>query len=171
MPPPDLPRERDEPVPQHPLGLVRRAVDHRQQSDRMQQSRDDPDAHQRAGEVRAPGAHLVSLRVLDANGQGTVADVIDAIDWAVANRDRYQLRIINLSLGTRGHPDDPMARTEFYQHDQNWSNRVILGDSLQAMASLAEREGLRGKVQCIYFDPPYGIKFNSNSSGARQAGR
>ena len=53
-------------------------------------------------------------------------------------------------------------RTEFYQHDQNWSNRMILGDSLQVMASLAEREGLRGKVQCIYIDPPYGIKFNSN---------
>ena len=54
------------------------------------------------------------------------------------------------------------AKTEFYQHDSNWSNRMILGDSLQVMASLAEREGLRGKVQCIYFDPPYGIKFNSN---------
>ena len=54
------------------------------------------------------------------------------------------------------------ATTEFYQHDANWSNRMILGDSLQVMASLAEREGLRGKVQCIYLDPPYGIKFNSN---------
>jgi adenine-specific DNA-methyltransferase len=53
-------------------------------------------------------------------------------------------------------------KTEFYEHDQNWSNRMILGDSLQVMASLAEREGLRGKVQCIYLDPPYGIKFNSN---------
>ena len=57
---------------------------------------------------------------------------------------------------------NPDARTEFYQHDANWSNRMILGDSLQVMASLAEREGLRGKVQCIYVDPPYGIKFNSN---------
>jgi adenine-specific DNA-methyltransferase len=54
------------------------------------------------------------------------------------------------------------AKTEFYQHDANWSNRMILGDSLQVMASLAEREGLRGKVQCTYIDPPYGIKFNSN---------
>ena len=54
------------------------------------------------------------------------------------------------------------AKTEFYQHDANWSNRMILGDSLQVMASLTEREGLRGKVQCIYVDPPYGIKFNSN---------
>ncbi len=54
------------------------------------------------------------------------------------------------------------AKTEFYQHQMNWSNRMILGDSLQVMASLAEREGLRGQVQCIYIDPPYGIKFNSN---------
>jgi adenine-specific DNA-methyltransferase len=57
---------------------------------------------------------------------------------------------------------DGNAKTEFYQHDANWSNRMILGDSLQVMASLAEREGLRGQVQCIYIDPPYGIKFNSN---------
>ena len=58
--------------------------------------------------------------------------------------------------------DDPNARTEFYEHDQHWSNRMILGDSLQVMASLAEREDLRGQVQCIYIDPPYGIRFNSN---------
>lgn len=54
------------------------------------------------------------------------------------------------------------AKTEFYQHDANWSNRMILGDALQVMASLAEREGLRNQVQCVYIDPPYGIKFNSN---------
>jgi adenine-specific DNA-methyltransferase len=54
------------------------------------------------------------------------------------------------------------ATAEFYRHEANWTNRMILGDSLQVMASLAEREGLRGKVQCIYLDPPYGIKFNSN---------
>lgn len=57
---------------------------------------------------------------------------------------------------------DAEAKTDFYKHDQHWSNRMILGDSLQVMASLAEREALRGKLQCIYFDPPYGIKFNSN---------
>ena len=51
---------------------------------------------------------------------------------------------------------------EFYKHSANWSNRMILGDSLQVMASLAERERLRGKVQMIYIDPPYGIKFGSN---------
>ena len=68
---------------------------------------------------------------------------------------------IDLFADFNGLPDDN-AKTEFYQHDAHWANRMILGDSLQVMASLAEREGLRGKVQCIYFDPPYGIKFNSN---------
>ena len=48
---------------------------------------------------------------------------------------------------------DTDAKTEFYQHDANWTNRMILGDSLQVMASLAEREGLQGQVQCIYIDP------------------
>jgi adenine-specific DNA-methyltransferase len=68
---------------------------------------------------------------------------------------------IDLFADFNGLPTEA-ARTEFYQHDAHWSNRMILGDSLQVMASLAEREGLRGKVQCIYIDPPYGIKFNSN---------
>ena len=67
----------------------------------------------------------------------------------------------NLFADFNGLPDSD-AKTEFYQHDANWTNRMILGDSLQVMASLAEREGLRGQVQCIYIDPPYGIKFNSN---------
>ena len=68
---------------------------------------------------------------------------------------------IDLFADFNGLPDGN-ARTEFYRHDANWSNRMILGDSLQVMASLAEREGLRGQMQCIYIDPPYGIKFNSN---------
>ncbi len=51
---------------------------------------------------------------------------------------------------------------EFYQHEQHWSNRMILGDSMLVMTSLAEKEGLKGKVQMIYMDPPYGIKFGSN---------
>ena len=57
---------------------------------------------------------------------------------------------------------DLARKLEFYQHDQHWSNRMILGDSLLVMTSLAEKESLRGKVQCIYLDPPYGIKFGSN---------
>jgi adenine-specific DNA-methyltransferase len=57
---------------------------------------------------------------------------------------------------------DELDLVEFYRHDANWSNRMILGDSLNVMASLAEREALRGKVQMVYFDPPYGIDFKSN---------
>ncbi len=57
---------------------------------------------------------------------------------------------------------DSLSLVEFYEHEANWSNRLILGDSLQVMASLAQRESLRGKVQTIYVDPPYGIKFRSN---------
>lgn len=68
---------------------------------------------------------------------------------------------LNLFADFNGLPSGAEA-TEFYQHEANWTNRLILGDSLQVMASLAEREGLAGKVQCIYLDPPYGIKFNSN---------
>ncbi|MBH2019874.1 MAG: site-specific DNA-methyltransferase [Burkholderiales bacterium] len=68
---------------------------------------------------------------------------------------------VDLFADFNGLPSED-AKTEFYQHDGHWQNRMILGDSLSVMASLAEREGLRGKVQCFYFDPPYGIKFNSN---------
>ena len=57
---------------------------------------------------------------------------------------------------------DELSSVEFYQHDESWKNRMILGDSLQVMGSLAERESLRGKVQVIYIDPPYGIRFGSN---------
>ena len=68
---------------------------------------------------------------------------------------------MDLFADFNGLPDSD-AKTEFYQHDANWTNRMILGDSLQVMASLAEREGLRSQVQCVFIDPPYGIKFNSN---------
>jgi adenine-specific DNA-methyltransferase len=56
----------------------------------------------------------------------------------------------------------PFEAVEYYQHASKWANRMILGDSLAVMASLADRENLRGQVQAIYIDPPYGIKFGSN---------
>ena len=88
--------------------------------------------------------------------------LIDDLRQQTEARDEEgQPRQLDLFDDFNGLPDDS-AKTEFYQHDANWTNRMILGDSLQVMASLAEREGLRGKVQCIYLDPPYGIKFNSN---------
>jgi adenine-specific DNA-methyltransferase len=57
---------------------------------------------------------------------------------------------------------DPADAVEFYEHDLNWSNRMVLGDSLMVMASLLDRERLAGQVQCVFMDPPYGIKYGSN---------
>ena len=68
----------------------------------------------------------------------------------------------NLFADFNGGPQDFAQKIDFYHHKQNWSNRLILGDSLLVMTSLAEKEGLKGKVQSIYLDPPYGIKFGSN---------
>ena len=85
----------------------------------------------------------------------------DLLRQSRARRQEASPAVPDLFADFNGLPDEE-AKTEFYQHDQNWSNRMISGDSLSVMASLAEREGLRGQVQCIYFDPPYGIKFNSN---------
>src|SRR5438309_1310006 len=85
----------------------------------------------------------------------------DLLRRSKERRDEASPPTPDLFADFNGLPDKE-ALTEFYQHDANWSNRMILGDSLSVMASLAEREGLRGKVQCIYIDPPYGIRFNSN---------
>ena len=87
--------------------------------------------------------------------------LIDDLMRASEDEDEEDEDQVDLFSDFNGIPEGA-DKTDFYEHDQNWSNRMILGDSLQVMASLAEREGLRGKVQCIYFDPPYGIKFNSN---------
>jgi adenine-specific DNA-methyltransferase len=87
--------------------------------------------------------------------------LIDDLRRQSESKDKASEQQADLFADFNGLPNDD-AKTEFYQHDAHWANRMILGDSLQVMASLAEREGLRGKVQCIYFDPPYGIKFNSN---------
>ena len=69
---------------------------------------------------------------------------------------------LNLFADFNGLPEDFDKRVDFYHHDGNWSNRLILGNSLLVMTSLAEKEGLKGRVQMIYIDPPYGIKFASN---------
>ena len=89
-----------------------------------------------------PKAIIEDLRAGNKrNGEGGGADLFD--HFGITDEDRE-------------------AEIEAYQHHMKWSNRMILGDGLQVMASLAEREGLKGQVQAIYIDPPYGIKFNSN---------
>jgi adenine-specific DNA-methyltransferase len=66
---------------------------------------------------------------------------------------------------------DRSKRVEFYTHDEGWKNKLICGDSLQVMESLLHYEGMRGKVQMIYIDPPYGIDYNSNFQKVIGAGR
>src|SRR5438552_11755864 len=89
------------------------------------------------------------------------AIVEDVKSWAVSPTRQRGQRQPDLFADFNG-LDDFSKKLEFYQHDQHWTNRLILGDSLLVMASLAEKERLRGKVQCVYFDPPYGIRFGSN---------
>lgn len=109
-------------------------------------------------------------------------DEQDAADFAVPTvpiyiQEKIQPRVIVENLrqtAAAGEPEPEMTLfndfngiefeelVDFYEHEQNWTNRLILGDSLLVMNSLAEKEGLKGKVQTIYFDPPYGIRFGSN---------
>ncbi len=84
--------------------------------------------------------------------------IIDALPRIEKTGDHQ----INLFADFNGGPHDFAQKIDFYHHEQNWSNRLILGDSRLVMTSLAEKEGLKGKVQTLYLDPPYGIKFGSN---------
>lgn len=94
--------------------------------------------------------------------EAIVADLMRRSDAARRERAKQEESFVpDLFADFNGLPDKE-AELEFYAHDKNWSNRMILGDSLLVMNSLAEKEALKGQVQCIYFDPPYGIKFNSN---------
>jgi adenine-specific DNA-methyltransferase len=85
-----------------------------------------------------------------------------AIIDALPRIERANDSQIRLFSDFNGGPVDFAQKVEFYRHEQNWANRLILGDSLLVMTSLAQKEGLKGKVQTIYLDPPYGIKFGSN---------
>ena len=89
--------------------------------------------------------------------------IADLIRQSKENREAEEHQI-DMFADFNGLPEGA-DRTEFYRHDANWSNRMILGDSLQVMASLAEREGLQGKVQCIYIDPPMASNSTPTSSG------
>lgn len=72
--------------------------------------------------------------------------------------DYEQMSLFNKSRATA----EALDEIEFYKHSRNWSNRLVAGDSLLVMNSLIEKEGLAGKFQMVYFDPPYGIKYGSN---------
>jgi adenine-specific DNA-methyltransferase len=85
-----------------------------------------------------------------------------AIIDAMPRKDKPGGAQLSLFSDFNGIGDDFEKKVDFYHHNQHWSNRMILGDSLLVMTSLAEKEGLKNKVQTIFFDPPYGINFGSN---------
>jgi len=100
-------------------------------------------AEHELSEIPAPSIHV--------HEELSAQKVLDSV-----RKQRSQLPLFDLdSL-------DPDKAIEFYQHDMDWSNRMILGDSLMVMSSLLDRERMAGKVQCVYLDPPYGVKYNSN---------
>lgn len=88
-----------------------------------------------------------------------VHERIDPITIIEAVRKRNAKKSVQLSLFESADENPPLREAiEFYKHKHNWSNRLIAGDSLIVMNSLLEKEGMAGKVQMIYIDPPYGIK-------------
>ena len=92
-----------------------------------------------------------------------VHERIDPITIIDAVRKRNGKKSVQLSLFESAEENPPLREAiEFYKHKHNWSNRLIAGDSLLVMNSLLEKEGMAGKVQMIYIDPPYGIKYGSN---------
>src|SRR5690554_227288 len=78
------------------------------------------------------------------------------------NTDQLDLFSTNELFGNALEKDELDKVSDYYSHQDGWTNRLIQGDSLLVMSSLLEREGMAGQVQTIYFDPPYGIKYNSN---------
>jgi adenine-specific DNA-methyltransferase len=84
--------------------------------------------------------------------------IIESVRKQEAETDQMELSFFN-----RPEENPPIREAiQFYKHKHNWSNRLIAGDSLLVMNSLLEKEGMSGKVQMVYFDPPYGIKYSSN---------
>lgn len=88
--------------------------------------------------------------------------IISGLYSVVSNQSQIDLFSVNELFGNALEKDEIEKVSEYYEHQDGWTNRLIQGDSHLVMASLLEREGMAGQVQCIYMDPPYGIKYGSN---------
>lgn len=92
-----------------------------------------------------------------------IAQIIERARKAAAERaPQMRFASVYAELEKSLRESDKSKRVEFYTHDEGWKNKVICGDSLQVMESLIHYENLRGKVQMVYIDPPYGIKYDAN---------
>lgn len=95
--------------------------------------------------------------------ESRIAQIVDRARQATESKtpsDRQHHLFAELEKELR--EDEKKRRVDFYAHDEGWKNKLVCGDSLHVMESLLHYEGLRGKVQMIYLDPPYGVKYNSN---------
>ncbi len=99
----------------------------------------------------------VSLHVHERIDPRTIIEAVRKVNGGQGSVDSGQLNLFEVER------KEPLrSAIEFYQHRHGWTNRLIAGDSLLVMNSLLEKEGMAGKVQMIYIDPPYGIKYGSN---------
>jgi adenine-specific DNA-methyltransferase len=116
-----------------------------------------------AGKRNKKEIPVLPLQRTEVVSESRIAQIIDRAKKAAAEKNgatRGGYLFADLERELR--ESDRSKRVEFYTHDEGWKNKLICGDSLQVMESLIHYEGLRGKVQMIYMDPPYGIKYDSN---------
>src|SRR5579884_610628 len=116
-----------------------------------------------AGKRNKRQVPVLPLQRNEIVSESRIAQIIERAQKAAAEKDpqpRQATLFAELEKSLR--ETDKKRRIEFYTHDEGWKNKLICGDSLQVMESLLHYEALRGKVQMIYIDPPYGIKYDSN---------
>ena len=116
-----------------------------------------------AGKRNRRDVPLLPLQRNEIVSESRIAGIIERARLAAAQKeDPARQHHLFADLERELRHDERKRRVEFYTHDEGWKNKLICGDSLHVMESLLHYEGLRGKVQMIYIDPPYGIKYNSN---------
>jgi len=116
-----------------------------------------------AGKRNRREVPVLPLQRNEVVSESRIAHIIERARQAVAEKegaDRQGHLFADMEKELR--EGEKKRRVEFYTHDEGWKNKLICGDSLHVMESLLHYEGLRGKVQMIYVDPPYGIKYDSN---------
>lgn len=116
-----------------------------------------------AGKRNKKEIPVLPLQRTEIVSDSRIAQIIDRAKKAVLEKgDATRGGYLFADLEKELRENDRAKRVEFYTHEEGWKNKLICGDSLQVMESLIHYEGLKGKVQMIYMDPPYGIKYDSN---------
>jgi len=116
-----------------------------------------------AGKRNKREVPVLPLQRNEIVSESRIAQIIERAHKAAAEKEpQAQQRHLFADLEKKLRETDRSKRVEFYTHEEGWKNKLICGDSLHVMESLLHYEGMHGKVQMIYIDPPYGIKYDSN---------